>query len=122
MTAPASWLVYDALLDFFYAPADQTLRLLPQFAGSFPVVHPLFWAVGTRTGDRLTLTVLRVFTETPLMVRFLETDASDSIRTNGVVGTLNRRAGVYVRHEIEPFALLPRVLLDWEIMPVPKSQ
>ena len=115
MTAPASWLVYEALLDFFYTPGEQTLRLLPQFTGSFPVVHPLFWAVGTQTGNRLTLTIQRVFAETPSTIRFLETEAKvRAVKINGIRSTKKAPAGVYVRHEIAPFVLKPGASLAWE--------
>ena len=44
MTAPASWLVYDALMDFTFTPEDGTLRPdSRKLNGKLPVVHPLFW-------------------------------------------------------------------------------
>lgn len=116
MTAPASWLVYDALLDFFYAPAEQTLRLLPQLTGSFPVMHPLFWGVGTRNGNRISLRIRRVFAGSPPWVRFLETDVSaGSVIIDGVRSSQRVGAGVYARHEIAPFALAPGASLSWEL-------
>ena len=72
MTAPASWIVYDALLDFFYDPADGVLRLRPFASGTFPVIHPLFWGICERQGGRTQLTVRRTFSKGPLPVRDLE--------------------------------------------------
>ena len=116
MTAPASWLVYDALLDFFYAPGEQTLRLRPQFTGSFPIVHPLFWGLGTQTENRLTLTIQRVFAKTPPTIRFLETGTEVSaVKIKGACSTKKEPAGVYVRHEIVPFVLEPGANLAWEL-------
>lgn len=63
MTAPASWLAYQAMLDTHYDAVTGTLtfrpaavaRLLP---GRFPIITPAFWALGEATGDgrRLSLT------------------------------------------------------------------
>jgi hypothetical protein len=62
MTAPASWLVYDAWQDFFYSADDGVLRLRAGQPGRYPLVHPLFWAMAEVAEDgTVTLTVRRVF-------------------------------------------------------------
>ena len=61
MTAPASWLVYEALIGFHYNAVTGQLRLDPQVEGRFPVVHPLFWGVGEKKGERVTLRIVRRF-------------------------------------------------------------
>ena len=51
MTAPASWLVYDAWLDFFYdADAAHPAPAHPR-PGPLSLVHPLFW--GTLTSRKM---------------------------------------------------------------------
>jgi len=77
MTAPASWLVYNALLDFFYTPEDGTLRLDPQLEGKVAVIHPLWWGIADSADGQITLTIERVFSPKPLSVssvELLETD------------------------------------------------
>jgi hypothetical protein len=80
MTAPASWLVYQAWLDFFYAPGEGTLRLLPVADGRYPVVHPLFWGVVDREAPRTQLHIRRVLDDEPLDVRVLEVPPGMSAR------------------------------------------
>ena len=72
MTAPASWLVYDSLLDFFYSPDDALLRLNPQFAGKMAVVHPLWWGIAEARDGKITLRIERVFTDQPLAIAAVE--------------------------------------------------
>jgi len=76
MTAPASWLVYDSLLDFFYAPGSKTLRLCPNIDGTFALIHPCFWGLGktekSGEGERISLNVRRTFGDGPLQVTRLE--------------------------------------------------
>jgi hypothetical protein len=72
MTAPASWLVYDALLDFAYWPEEAVLRLNPALGGELPVVHPLWWGLAKVEKDRISLRFERVFTDRPLQVRQIE--------------------------------------------------
>lgn len=61
MTAPASWLVYEALIGFHFDAVTGKLRLDPQFEGRFPVVHPLFWGIGEKKAGRVTLRIVRRF-------------------------------------------------------------
>jgi len=68
MTAPASWLVYDALLDFFYTPADGCLRLNPCLTGTLAVVHPLWWGLADVAEDSIALRIERVFTDRRICV------------------------------------------------------
>lgn len=63
MTAPASWLVYEALLDFFYARADGVLRLNPRLEGVLPLVHPLWWGRATVRGGSVKVEIDQVFDE-----------------------------------------------------------
>jgi len=117
MTAPASWLVYEALLDFVYRPAEGVLRLHPVLEGAFALVHPLFWAIGRRDGARVSLTVDRTFSDGPLAVRRIELP-----RSAGTVKLAGRAAGPaetfgrYVRCEIDPVNLAPGAALAWEVV------
>ena len=69
MTAPASWLVYEALLDFAFDAATGGLRLNPLIEGRFPVVHPLFWGVGRKNGAEVSIEIRRTFTGEAITVR-----------------------------------------------------
>ncbi|MDD5705928.1 MAG: GH116 family glycosyl hydrolase [Kiritimatiellae bacterium] len=72
MTAPASWLVYDAWIDFFYDPLARCLRLDPPAPGRYPVVHPLFWGIAEITDAGGTLHIQRVFAAQPPTVASVE--------------------------------------------------
>jgi uncharacterized protein (DUF608 family) len=73
MTAPASWLVYDAWLGFAYEPETALLRLAPAAPGRYPLVHPRFWGTVTVAGDGgCQVTVRRVFGDKPMWVRTVE--------------------------------------------------
>ncbi|HYE05830.1 MAG TPA: GH116 family glycosyl hydrolase [Planctomycetota bacterium] len=61
MTAPASWLVYEALTGFACEPGEGALRFAPLHDGVWPLVHPRFWALGERRGDAFTLRIERTF-------------------------------------------------------------
>lgn len=117
MTAPASWLVYDALLDFFYAPAEGALRLSPTLQGSFAVVHPLFWGIGRCNGQTISLKVEKTFSARPLKVDCIETTAV-SVKVAGKPLVRKGQLGLYGRF-ILPAAveLKPGVTLEWETDP-----
>ncbi len=120
MTAPASWLVYEALLDCVYLPAEGVLRLQPRLLrGAFAVIHPLFWARGRRDGCRVSVRVERVFATAPLAVRELEAEAAagrpwcdgQPLHRTGLRGTYAR----YALPDAVPVA--PGVELRWEMRP-----
>jgi uncharacterized protein (DUF608 family) len=122
MTAPASWLVYDALLDFFYSPEDGVLRLDPKLEGRFPVVHPLFWGVGEAHGRAVSLRVLRTFGDPGWQIRAIESagavtlpaPAPSAAREAGrKPGRKTLTRGAYVRTPIEPAPLQTGTLLRW---------
>jgi uncharacterized protein (DUF608 family) len=73
MTAPASWLVYQALLDFVYTPADGLLRLRATMPGRYPLIHPCFWATAEIGEDgEVTLEVKKTFGDHTYELRELE--------------------------------------------------
>ena len=72
MTAPASWLVYDALLDFAYWPEEGVLRLNPRIDGTLPVIHPLWWGLAEVGSDKVTLRIERVFASEQLRIACIE--------------------------------------------------
>jgi uncharacterized protein (DUF608 family) len=120
MTAPASWLVYDAMLDFFFTPADGVLRLVPKFEGTFPVIHPLFWATARHDGPTITLTIEKVFplaagSAAPPAIRQIETTAPAVL----LAGRPARRVGdlgLYTRYALpNPVALKPGATIAWEL-------
>jgi hypothetical protein len=61
MTAPASWLVYEALLDFWFDASTGALRIGANRDGDWPVVHPRFWGLARVRQGEVTLKVIRHF-------------------------------------------------------------
>lgn len=117
MTAPASWLVYDALLDFSYAPRAEVLRLIPRFEGRFVVVHPLFWALGWREGARVSLQVRQVFAPASPAVGWLETaPGARALRVNGLPADPAGTGGLYARFRMPQWVLNPGAEINWEIL------
>lgn len=118
MTAPASWLVYDALLDFRYLPGDRTLRLIPRLDGRFAVLHPLFWAVGWRDGRTVGLRIERCFAPEPPLVAVLETPAGTrSVRCGGqeYISLPPTGGDAYGRCPIAPHPLAIGAELAWTL-------
>ena len=118
MTAPASWLVYDAMLDFFYEPAEGSLRLRTSTPGRFPLVHPLFWAVADigRSGN-VTLTVRRVFAGSPPALAALDVPGSTARVTMARRKlTAEPGPGVYRRFRLpQPVALAEGTAIQWRV-------
>ena len=117
MTAPASWLVYEALLDFSYGPADQVLRLRPMLPGKVAVVHPLFWGIGRYEDGEVSLRVRRLFGGAGLRVAELETPAEvDLVRIAGAPLARVAEGGLYERWALrQPFDLEPGATLTWHL-------
>ncbi len=61
MTAPASWLVYDAMNDFFFRAGEGILRFNPMFEGEAPLIHPLFWAKASRKGNGYSIEIVKTW-------------------------------------------------------------
>jgi hypothetical protein len=115
MTAPASWLVYDALLDFRYEPGEGVLRLAPILEGSFAVVHPLFWGKGRREGKAIRLEVRRVTTDQAIAVRRIETPRSVSdLRCGGAACRRVDADEVYARFDCGSISLQPGTVIEWQ--------
>jgi uncharacterized protein (DUF608 family) len=122
MTAPASWLVYQGLLDFVYRPAEETLRLNPCLDGRFALVHPRFWAVGSRrvlkSGlQELSLTVKHVFGEGALNVTRLEAPKGAVVKIGGQECPRSAGTDRYDLVTIPPAALRPGTTLSWTCLP-----
>ena len=118
MTAPASWLVYEAQHDFCYQPEDGALRLHTAEAGRIPLVHPLFWATAEIAGDgQVTLTIRRVFSERPLTIATLETPAdAPAIAVAGQPLPAEPGPGSYVRYRLpEPVTLREGAEICWRV-------
>ncbi|MFA6109919.1 MAG: GH116 family glycosyl hydrolase [Candidatus Latescibacterota bacterium] len=117
MTAPASWLVYEALLDFVYLPAEQVLRLHPQVESWVAVVHPLFWGLASQREGRISLRAVRTFGNPLPAVAQLEVPAATHrVRMDG--RTLSRtetRPAYYRVALLTPVRLAPGVELDWVV-------
>ena len=102
MTAPAAWLVYNALLDFFYTPEDGALRLNPQLRGTVAVVHPLWWGLAEVSDNEITLKIERVFSDEPLRIRCIE-----------LLDHTNEGAASYRRVELpEPVEIKPGAMVE----------
>jgi hypothetical protein len=118
MTAPASWLVYEALLDFFYSPAEGVFRLGTAVPGRYPLVHPLFWGTAQVSADgRVTLAVLRVFGGESLKVTMLELPSSTvSVEAQGRTVTAVEGQNRYNQYElVQPWLLEAGINLSWRI-------
>jgi hypothetical protein len=119
MTAPASWLAYEALLDFVYRPAERLLRLAPAIEGRFAVVHPCFWGTGSRTTGagctRVSLTVRRVFGRRQCKVATLEVPhAAGRVRCGGAEAARTVTNGPYDRVAHPLTVLRPGTTLTWD--------
>ena len=107
MTAPASWLVYDALLDFAYWPGEGVLRLHPRLRGKLAVIHPLWWGLAEVGDDEISLRIERVFNSKPLHVRCIE------LRSPAPESPSLRR---YKRKELpEPVNVSPGAEMRWSV-------
>lgn len=85
MTAPASWLVYDAWLGFFYDAQTQLLRIRELTPGRYPIVAPLFWATLDVREDRTaSLAVQRLFADSALPVANVERHGTDGVVTTAL--------------------------------------
>ncbi len=119
MTAPASWLVYEGLLDFMYRPDEATLRLCPLLEGRFAIVHPLFWALGERTGNDISVRVRRVFAKRPLAVEYLETTQKNPrLKSGGRFCEAAATRGAYHRFKIRAVNLAEGAVISWTVSPV----
>jgi len=71
MTAPAGWLVYEALLGFSYFKSSGELNLSPVKMNKkdiFAIIHPLFWALATENNDgSFTVNIKKIFAENILV-------------------------------------------------------
>lgn len=118
MTAPASWLVYDGLLDFWYSPEDGTLRLHVEKPGRYPLVHPLFWATAeVDAAGGVALTITRVFTETPLSLRALEVPVTvTGVRMHGEQLCADMTSNRFNRYCLrEPLVFNPATTIEWAL-------
>ena len=113
MTAPASWLVYEALLDFRYRPADGVLRLCPQLSGSFPVIHPVFWAIGRHKGRQTSLKIARVLTESLKVCQLELPGRFSAVNLRGERLDRYRDAGAYRRFAVPALALSAGQEIRW---------
>jgi len=111
------WLPYDALLDFFFTPADGVLRLVPKLRGSAPIVHPLFWATARSDGAAatVTLTVEKLFADPAPAVRQIETTAA-GVSLAGTPAARAGQLGLYHRYVLpQPVRLRPGATIRWEV-------
>ncbi len=116
MTAPASWLVYDALLDFSYTPGDGVLRLRAGHPGRWPLIHPLFWGLANVGEDgTVTLTVRRVFRPGPA-VTALAAPAGAAVWYRGARLSVTMDHGRYAVHDLpDTVNLVAGMALTWKI-------
>ncbi|OPZ88142.1 MAG: hypothetical protein BWY76_00102 [bacterium ADurb.Bin429] len=116
MTAPASWLVYDALLDFSYTPGDGALRLRATRPGRWSLVHPLFWGLAEVAEDgTVTLMVRRVFQQ-DLAVVSLAVPAGAGLGYKGEKLSPAASRGQYCLYDLQDKVnLVDGVTLTWKI-------
>jgi hypothetical protein len=116
MTAPASWLVYDAILDFFHDEARHSFRLGTPVPGKYPLVHPLFWATADVAADgNVTVTVKKHFSQNPATVCSIELpDDCLSVEIGGRRAAQGERRGRYIVWPLaEPARLEAGAQIAW---------
>jgi uncharacterized protein (DUF608 family) len=105
MTAPASWLVYEALIDFWFDASTGILRVGGKRDGDWPVVHPRFWGLAHVRKGKVSLEVVRHFGR-PATVRAVQIP-----RAKGA-GELG---GVYETRPLKAAMILKQgAVLRWE--------
>lgn len=116
MTAPASWLVYEAMLDFRYLPETGLLRLRATIPGRYPLIHPLFWATVDIGNDHsVSLKIVRTFAEKSLQLAMLESDSGKSITMDGQLLHAQAGEGCYREHKLPEERLLFKGLtINWQ--------
>lgn len=117
MTAPASWLVYESLLDFWYQPDPGFLRLRPGLRGRYPLVHPLFWATVQAEAGNFRLSVNKVWSSGPVTVRYLELPSTvKAVRSGGHDLPPEPGRGRYHWHQLPvAFTLAPGAEIEWSV-------
>ncbi|MGI6494545.1 MAG: GH116 family glycosyl hydrolase [Kiritimatiellia bacterium] len=118
MTAPASWLVYDAINDFVFRADDGALRFHPMMDGPAALVHPLFWAKASRRGNEYEIEIARVWPGADEAgIRLLEVPAAaDGPVFGGTPLDRESTEGVYARYALPgAVALRPGATLRWTL-------
>ena len=118
MTAPASWLVYDAINDFSFRATDGALRFNPLADDPAALVHPLFWAKAKRNGGDFEVEVVRAWAdEGEAVARMIEVPASaKGVTFGGAPLAPVSREGAYALYALpSPVALVPGAKLRWTI-------
>ncbi len=117
MTAPASWIVYDAMIDFFYDAGVRRLHLVPPKSGRYPVVHPLFWGIASldAADGSVALSVRRIFGDGTASVDSLAVPHGDgSVLVNGTACERTPWTAVHDLVQLnEPFLLEADATLTW---------
>lgn len=104
MTAPASWLVYEALIDFWFDASTGTLRIGTKRDGDWPVIHPRFWGLARVRKGKVSLEVVRHFGR-PARVCAVQVPRPDRAGDDG---------GPYAEHRLPTVAVLKKgALLKW---------
>lgn len=117
MTAPASWLVYQAVLDFWYESGTGSLRLRTSRPGRYPLVHPLWWGVADidRRGT-VTLTVRRVWSAQPPRLAALDVEKGRTVKMAGDALPVRALGGRLARANLDtPFVLETGTTVTWQV-------
>ncbi len=116
MTAPASWLVYDAWLDFFYTADTGSLRLRTENNGKFPIVHPLFWATAEINDGAVTLQIQRTFASGKTITSLELPSGAIAKSANGTLLKTTGLVGNYTVYELpEEFAIKAGETISWTV-------
>ncbi len=115
MTAPASWLVYQATLDFFYWPAEGVLRLSPMQDGRFAIVHPLFWATAQRQGGSIRMTIRKTFGRTPRLQGLELPPGAREAKMGGKALAAAGAMGKYKRFACPATELAEGATIEWTV-------
>jgi non-lysosomal glucosylceramidase len=118
MTAPASWLVYDSIMDFFFTASDGALRLRTTTPGRFPLVHPLFWAtVDIDATGGVTLTIKKSFGKSHSMITKLDVPTcAGGVMWDGVSLVASEGQGDYKSYALpSPLVITEGEVLKWQV-------
>jgi non-lysosomal glucosylceramidase len=114
MTAPASWLVYEAMCDFTYLADEGLLRFAPPEDGTYALIHPRFWALGTKEGQQISIRFLRLFGEASLALQTIETALEAPVTAVNDLPTQEGRPRGAYRHTPVDLVIEADSIFTWQ--------
>lgn len=113
MTAPASWLVYDAMLGFNYEPEFGILRLNPLQTGKFPIIHPLFTGLLTVTDDGMQLDIRSLTGDQTLAISRIDLIANN-LTVNDIGAKCALTSTPFKQFDVTPITIVKGTVIEME--------